>query len=160
MLGDGDDGSGGNSGGEGSTEDNLHALLRRWRLDGEELTADEEQLLKVSMNVERELFSRIVAEVQAEEVAKAKAERFLIALGNDPGGRLRRRQDLPAAAFIDLAALRRMPMGAGGLRVLCISYPWLQPECAAARAPREARVAPYPLKRPRACSKLVPSQPP
>ena len=38
-------------------------------------------------------------------------------------------QKLPRGAFLDLAALRRMTGGArGSLRVLCLSYPWLQPD--------------------------------
>jgi hypothetical protein len=50
--------------------------------------------------------------------------RFLIALAKG-GGILRRRQDLPSAAFIRLAELKQMP---NALRVCCISYPWLQPD--------------------------------
>ena len=56
--------------------------------------------------------------------------RFLIALSKR-NGRLDRRQGLPAEAFIDLASLRRMPAGGrfgDSLRVLCVSYPWLQPD--------------------------------
>jgi hypothetical protein len=54
--------------------------------------------------------------------------RFLIALAL-AGGRLLRRQDLPRAASLDLSSLRKMARGREGLRVLCVSYPWLQPEC-------------------------------
>ena len=75
--------------------------------------------------------------------------RFIIALSKDRAGRLRRRQDLPAAAFVDLAALRRMPEGRNGLRVTCVSYPWLQPECARA-ARSEARRPRHPPEAPRA----------
>jgi hypothetical protein len=53
--------------------------------------------------------------------------RFLVALSK-AGGCMLRRQDLPAAAVLDLTTLRRMPTGNGGLRVLCVSYPWLQPD--------------------------------
>jgi hypothetical protein len=37
---------------------------------------------------------------------------------------------LPVEAFLDLSALQRMPKAAGirSLRLLCVSYPWLQPE--------------------------------
>ena len=54
---------------------------------------------------------------------------FLIALAR-AGGLLRRRQDLPVEAFLDLSALQRMPKAAGirSLRLLRVSYPWLQPE--------------------------------
>ena len=56
--------------------------------------------------------------------------RFLIFLANK-GGRLCRRQDLPLECFLDLPTLRRLPRGhARSLRVVCLSYPWLQPEYA------------------------------
>jgi hypothetical protein len=53
--------------------------------------------------------------------------RYLVALAK-AGGLLRRRQDLPPEAFIDLEHLKRMPIGWGALRVICVSHPWLQPD--------------------------------
>jgi hypothetical protein len=44
---------------------------------------------------------------------------------------LLRRQDIPEEAFIDLGRLRHMGGGGfsgGQLRIVCISYPWLQPD--------------------------------
>lgn len=69
------------------------------------------------------------AELGGSPVALLDA-RFIIALAKS-GGRLHSRQNLPPEAFISLAALRRMLGGfgiAGSLRILCLSYPWLQPE--------------------------------
>lgn len=55
--------------------------------------------------------------------------RALIALASDPDGRIVRRQDMPSGAFIDIERLRCMPYAQGmGLRVICISYPWHQPD--------------------------------
>ena len=55
--------------------------------------------------------------------------RFLIALARTNGSRLCRRQDLPAEAFLSVDELWRMRQGYGGcLRVMCVSYPWLQPD--------------------------------
>ena len=53
--------------------------------------------------------------------------RFLVALAK-AGGLLRRRQDLPPEAFITLEHLKRMPIGWGSLRLICVSHPWLQPD--------------------------------
>ena len=53
--------------------------------------------------------------------------RFLVALAK-AGGLLRRRQDLPPEAFITLEHLKRMPIGWGSLRLICLSHPWLQPD--------------------------------
>ena len=53
---------------------------------------------------------------------------YLIELA-EKGGKLRRRQDLPAKAFITLPQLKAMNYGTGGaLRVVVVSYPWLQPD--------------------------------
>ena len=54
--------------------------------------------------------------------------RYLISLAK-AGGRLRSRQNTPRDAFLDLATLRKMTEGYGGsLRVVCLSYAWLQPD--------------------------------
>lgn len=54
--------------------------------------------------------------------------RFLIKLGRK-GGRLAHRQALPEKAFLSLAALETMDRGPGGaLRIIAVSYPWLQPD--------------------------------
>ena len=56
--------------------------------------------------------------------------RFLIELA-ERGGTLCRRQDLPAAAFVSLEALKRMPKGGrigDCLRVIAVSHPWQQPD--------------------------------
>ena len=48
--------------------------------------------------------------------------RFLVALAKAEGGRLVRRQDLPAEAFIDLETVKRLPEGfGGGLRIIAVS---------------------------------------
>ena len=65
--------------------------------------------------------------------------RFLLELAASPELRgpldgtrragLPRRQELPEAAFIDLYQLRHMTeSGFGALRILCVSWPWLQPD--------------------------------
>ena len=54
--------------------------------------------------------------------------RFLINLASE-GGRLSHRQALPEAAFLSLATLAAMDRGpCGALRVVVVSYPWLQPD--------------------------------
>jgi len=54
--------------------------------------------------------------------------RYLIKLAEN-SGKLRRRQDLPAEAFVTLQQLKRMGKGPGlSLRVVVVSYPWLQPD--------------------------------
>ena len=54
--------------------------------------------------------------------------RYLIELAEN-GGKLRRRQDLPEEAFVTLPQLKRMGNGPGdSLRVVVVSYPWLQPD--------------------------------
>ena len=54
--------------------------------------------------------------------------RYLIKL-TENGGKLRRRQDLPEEAFVTLPQLKRMGKGPGlSLRVVVVSYPWLQPD--------------------------------
>ena len=48
--------------------------------------------------------------------------RFLVALAKVEGGRLVRRQDLPAEAFIDLETVKRLPRGYGqALRIIAVS---------------------------------------
>lgn len=55
--------------------------------------------------------------------------RALIALAEQPDGRLVRRQDMPRSAFLDIDFLRRMPKGVGNsVRIICVSYPWHQPD--------------------------------
>ena len=54
--------------------------------------------------------------------------RFLVEVAKHAGGRLRRRQDIPPAAFIPAHVLTEMPSRSGGLPVICVSYPWLQPD--------------------------------
>lgn len=53
--------------------------------------------------------------------------RYLIKLAAAEGGILRRRQDLPQKAFLTLRQLKRI-VDYGGLHVLVVSYPWLQPD--------------------------------
>jgi len=54
--------------------------------------------------------------------------RYLIKLAEN-SGKLRRRQDLPEEAFVTLPQLKRMGKGPGySLRVVVVSYPWLQPD--------------------------------
>ena len=53
--------------------------------------------------------------------------RFLIRLA-DRGGWLRSRQGLPDEAFIDLPMLRFLKAGHTGLRIVCVSHMWLQPD--------------------------------
>ena len=53
--------------------------------------------------------------------------RYLIELAST-GGLLKHRQALPEKAFISLAALQKMDSGRGALRVIVLSYPWLQPD--------------------------------
>ena len=51
--------------------------------------------------------------------------KFLVAL-HDDRKRLKRRQDLPASAFLTLPQLRKLGKGASGsLRVIVLSHPWL-----------------------------------
>jgi len=53
--------------------------------------------------------------------------RFILELAN-AGGHIMRRQELPAAAFIEWDRLRRMPLAFDdSLRIICISHPWMQP---------------------------------
>ena len=53
---------------------------------------------------------------------------YLIKLAEE-GGKLCRRQDLPEEAFVTLQELKSMVQGPGmSLRVLVVSYPWLQPD--------------------------------
>ena len=66
--------------------------------------------------------------------------RFIISLAKKEGGRLLRRQLIPQGAFLSLEELRSMPMGyASSLRVVCLSYPWFSPGCAASPAPSPPR---------------------
>ena len=54
--------------------------------------------------------------------------RYLVELA-EKGDKLRRRQDLPEEAFVALRQLRAMGEGPGAsLRVVVVSYPWLQPD--------------------------------
>jgi hypothetical protein len=69
---------------------------------------------------------RVDPELGGSPIALLDA-RFLVALA-EQGGILRRRQDLPAEAFLDLPALQKMPGHGYDLRVFCVSYPWLQPD--------------------------------
>ena len=53
---------------------------------------------------------------------------FLIKL-EEGGGRLAHRQALPEEAFLSLAAIEKMILGPGkALRIIVVSYPWLQPD--------------------------------
>jgi hypothetical protein len=55
--------------------------------------------------------------------------RYLIKLAKKRGGKLHRRQDLPEEAFLKLPELKVMDSGPGqSLRVVVVSYPWLQPD--------------------------------
>ena len=58
--------------------------------------------------------------------------RFLVKLTRS-GSLMRRRQELPVEAFVSLSQLQRMQHGSGGsgagrLRIVVISHPWLQPD--------------------------------
>ena len=53
--------------------------------------------------------------------------RFLIKL-SERGGWLTARQNLPAESFIELDRLRHMTASHTGLRVICVSHVWLQPD--------------------------------
>jgi len=71
-----------------------------------------------------------VDESLGDSPVKLVDARFLIELAKR-GGTLCRRQDLPAAAFISLEALKRMPKGGRALdclRVIAVSHPWQQPD--------------------------------
>ena len=55
--------------------------------------------------------------------------RFLIALAKAKNGRLRRRQDLPPEAFLDLNTIKKLGMSGGiALRIIAVSHPWQQPD--------------------------------
>ena len=83
--------------------------------------------------VEFEALLEIDADMNDSPVALVDA-RFLIALA-DRVGRLCQRQDLPAAALLDLATMRRMPRGHAG--------PWmLVSACFACRIPQAAAAGP------------------
>lgn len=55
--------------------------------------------------------------------------RFLVSLAQK-GGRIERRQDLPPEAFLSFEQVKALPgsFGYKTLRVVCVSYPWLQPD--------------------------------
>ena len=129
-----------------------------WEPSARHNETEEDRPWKILGGAELEPLLLADAGLGGESPVRFLDARFLIALSKDRSGRLRRRQDLPAAAFVDLAALRRMTGGYGGLRVVCVSYPWLQPECARA-ARSEARRPRRPPEAPRARLSSQPSRP-
>ena len=113
------------------TEDELKSIISSAAAEAKSSRAQDEvdaaeSAWQENAGVELEALLSTDADMNDSPVALVDA-RFLISLA-DEGGRLCRRQDLPAAALLDLATLRRMPSGHAGLRVLCVSYPWLQPD--------------------------------
>ena len=69
--------------------------------------------------------------------------RFLIELYKR-GGTLRRRQELPATAFLTLEEVKQLPKGGqfgDCLRICCASHPWHQPDCADPKGINLARLA-------------------
>lgn len=72
----------------------------------------------------------VVPSVKESPVRLVDAE-YLVKLAEN-GERMRRRQELPGEAFLDLAELRGMAHNVSeALRIIVISHPWLQPVRAA-----------------------------
>ena len=99
---------------------------------------------KASVSPEQKARWRRLRGRELEAALKSGAIRLLdggwLVACAERGERIRRRQDLPAEAFISLEELKAATDPRSGLPIICLSYAWLHPDHPVSR-PRLAAAA-------------------